>query len=398
MGKVTGSNPVSPTLKINTNMKILSIETSCDETGVSVVEYSKTDNGYKYNVIADALFTQTSHEEYGGVMPTIAKREHRKSFPEMLKKALKTSNTYSETTNTEVIDEILNIFSADQESLVVFKDELSNIEKPDIDLIAVTNGPGLSPCLQIGVNFSKALSVLWDIPIVPINHMEGHLVAALTKEDTIKEPKYPLLTLLVSGGHTELILSNTKNSYEKIGSTLDDASGEAFDKVARLLDLGFPGGAKISALSKDGEDIYDFPRPMLHSQDYNFSFSGLKTAVLYKVNEIKEARSDNMLTDTDKKNISRSFEESVIDVLIKKTFKAIEEYGVMSIALGGGVSANQKLRDAFENLASTSGIDSYIPERSLSTDNSVMIALSAIYGEHSPKDVNKISVDSNLSL
>ena len=381
-------------------MAIISIETSCDETGVSIIDYKINKDFIEFNTLANELFSQIDiHKEFGGVFPTLAKRSHKEFLPKLIKSALKNANLLNEENKITDIDikKIENFFDRDTEAGEIFLKELSRIKKPiKIEAIAVTNGPGLSPCLHVGVNFAKALSYLWDIPIYPINHMKGHLVASLAEGNKIIMPKFPLLSLLVSGGHTELIYSETMNEFIKLGSTKDDAVGEAFDKVARILDYPFPGGPSISKIAEKAresrEDKYNFTRPIIHDKSFDFSYSGLKTAVLYAVNKI-----DNV-TETDKEDIARSFEDAAVDVLIKKTEDAIKKYSPKSLSVGGGVSANKLLRTKIQELGDRHKIDVYIPEIHLTTDNALMISLASIYGKNEQTSPDSLNVDSNLSF
>jgi N6-L-threonylcarbamoyladenine synthase len=251
-------------------------------------------------------------------------------------------------------------------------------KKPDIDMLAVTAGPGLEPALWVGINFARALSLIWDIPLLPINHMEGHLASVLLDD---KVGTFPALALLISGGHTELIRIEKWGSYDKIGQTLDDAVGEAYDKVARMLGLPYPGGPEISKLAEMGRrdtvPTIVFPRPMMHSGDYNFSFSGLKTAVLYKVQEL------GTLSDTQKIEIATAFEDAVTEVLVHKVKKAIQEYNAESLIVGGGVIANTHLRNSLQTLAEEEGVQLYVPDKALTTDNAVMIAMAAYISQFS---------------
>ncbi|MDP3762596.1 MAG: tRNA (adenosine(37)-N6)-threonylcarbamoyltransferase complex transferase subunit TsaD, partial [bacterium] len=238
-------------------MKILAIETSCDETAISVLEVKKTKFGHDFSILSNQVASQVKiHAPFGGVVPNLAKREHRKNLPILLKRALKESK----------------------------------LRKPNA--VAVTYGPGLEPALWEGIEFAKALSKKWRVPLVPVNHLEGHIYSSLMQKSKFKIQNFgifPLLTLIVSGGHTELVFQKKHLAYKILGETLDDAAGEAFDKVARMLGLGYPGGPRLAKLAQKGNPkAINFPRPMLHSKDLNFSFSGLKTSVLYKLRELKK--------------------------------------------------------------------------------------------------------------
>ncbi len=280
---------------------------------------------------------------------------------------------------------------------------LSNTEKPDVDAIAVTSGPGLEPALWVGINFAQALGEVWNLPVYPINHMEGHIVSPLFEIGKTKNIAFPALSLLISGGHTELVLMKNWLQYEVIGQTKDDAVGEAFDKVARMLALPYPGGPEISKLAEQisAEDAaalgVKFPRPMLHSPDFNFSFSGLKTAVLYF---IKKQEAIAPMTPALKAAIARDFEDSVVDVLIGKTRKALEQHTVKTLILGGGVIANKKIRSAFETLATEfSDVTLLLPPMQLTTDNAVMIAVACYFNMLMDKKPQKgIIAQGNLAL
>ncbi len=273
-------------------MIILSIETSCDETAISIVEVVGDFPNAKYEVLGNALFSQIDiHREFGGVFPTIAKREHIATILPMLEKALNQAGfepVFTPDLNPEEIINIQTILNRENglaEQILHFH---KKIGKPAIDVIAVTSGPGLEPALWVGINFAKALSYLWNVPVIPVDHMEGHILASVFDNHKLPELKFPALALLVSGGHTEMILMENWGKYKKIGQTRDDAVGEAFDKVARLINVPYPGGPEIGRLAKEARErnlpIFEmFTRPMLHSDDFDFSFSGLKTAVRYSV-------------------------------------------------------------------------------------------------------------------
>jgi N6-L-threonylcarbamoyladenine synthase len=257
------------------------------------------------------------------------------------------------------------------------------IQKPAVDAIAVTQGPGLEPALWVGINGAIALSLVWDIPLYPIHHMEGHIIASIIsqKDGTYEVPELelPACALLISGGHTELVRIPKLRSYKVIGKTRDDAVGEAFDKAARMLDLPYPGGPEISRLAeharKEGiivdEDLR-LPRPMIHSGDLAFSWSGLKTAVLTRVNKRKP------IDDITKKMLALEFENSVTDVLVSKVKQAMYETRAKTLIVGGGVSANTHIREALKTLASTEDFTLFVPERALSTDNGLMIAATGL--------------------
>lgn len=404
-------------------MKILSIETSCDETAVSIIEASGDLASPKFSILGNALYSQIStHAEYGGVFPALAKREHTLNLVPMLKLATShafdvslTSSTQSrenspaQNGNIELTDElrkqILEILSRENDLGPALLEFLNTHEVYEVDAIAVTQGPGLEPALWVGISFAKALAVALNKPLIPINHMEGHIVSVLTESSELNDVsspqtdntstpvvQFPALALLISGGHTELVLSKDWHQYEIIGQTVDDAVGEAFDKVARIIGLPYPGGPKISKLAKESREEelkkkypeldWQLPRPMLKSSDFNFSFSGLKTAVLYAVRdrlkqrETKKGTPESVeLSDIEQKILAEEFENAVTDVLTHKTRRAIEETNSQTLIIGGGVIANTYIREAFKKVSDETGVTLFTPSISLSTDNSVMIGV-----------------------
>jgi N6-L-threonylcarbamoyladenine synthase len=369
-------------------MKVLSIETSCDDTGIALFKATGGVDGASFEVLANEVSSQIDiHKEYGGVFPALAKREHIKNLPIVLNKILK-------------------------------KHKLENSKKP-FDLIVVTSGPGLEPALWTGIVFAKELSLKYKIPVMPVNHMEGHILSVFAKEKgKFKLPKtgnkkdqlaFPLLSLLVSGGHTELVLSKSWMDYKIIGQTLDDAVGEAFDKTARMLGLPYPGGPEISKLAeqgrksvlkslgrsdKDAEKNISLPRPMMYSKNFDFSFSGLKTAVLYLIKKIGK------LDEETKIQIALEFENAAIDVLVHKTKKAIEKYNTQTLLVGGGVSANKHLRNTINKEIKNNKI--LFPEKKLSTDNALMTGIVGYlrFIERGKKGIalHKIKAQGNLDL
>jgi N6-L-threonylcarbamoyladenine synthase len=393
-------------------MKILGIETSCDETGICIIETTgKETSDFSIKILGNQLYSQIAlHAQFGGVFPMMAKREHAKNLVPLFEKCLEESNLKKDSNKNnfteEKVEKIKNILVYEQGLFEDFINLAKKIERPEIDAIAVTNGPGLEPALWVGVCFAKALGEAWNIPIIPTNHMEGHIVVGALISQTepkvykLKPVNFPAISLLVSGGHTQLVLSKENQKYEIIGNTKDDAIGEAFDKVARILGLPYPGGPQISKLAEkdrtefpDKKTSYPLPRPMIHSKDLNFSFSGIKTAVLYTVQKIEN------ITDAIKQEIAREFEDAVIEVIIKKTQKAVEAYGAKTIIIGGGVSANKKIRNDFAVLANTLGIELMIPEFSASTDNAFMIALAGFLNINSGKQPETdFKAKGNLSL
>jgi len=364
-------------------MRILSIETSCDETAISIIEAIGDFPTATYQILGNALFSQIEiHKEFGGVFPMVAKREHAKTLVPMLEQAF-TEAELLENNPTELDHnenkEITSFLEREEGLAQSLLDFLHTHELSEIDLIAVTSGPGLEPALWVGISFAKALAVILKCPVVPVNHMEGHILAALynvVEDNTLASIAFPAIALLISGGHTELVLMKGWAQYEKIGETRDDAVGEAFDKVARLMGLSYPGGPEIGRRASEartaGLPLYKdkLPRPMIGTDDCDFSFSGLKTAVRYAID-------NREMTEDEKNALSRDFEEAVTEVLLKKTTKAIDNFDAQTLIIGGGVSANIFIRRSFETelLRTHPDVEIYLPHRNLSTDNSIMIAL-----------------------
>lgn len=346
------------------SMKMLALETSCDETGVALLE--QTDQ--KIIVRADALASQVDiHKETGGVVPNVAAREHAKALPPLLKKVM-----------TE-----------------------TGVTGAEVDAIAVTVGPGLEPALFQGVNLAKELAEKWQKPIVPVSHLEGHVYSALlTPSDEVKhwstsKVTFPALALIVSGGHTLLVKVAGHLKYEILGSTVDDAAGEAFDKVARLLGLSYPGGPAVSKLAERGNPTaFAFPRPMKNSGDLNFSFSGLKTAVLYKLRELKK------IDEQTRANIAASFQAAVVDSLVTKVERAIQQTNPKTLLLAGGVAANTTLRETMQSLATQEKIPLRIAPLALCGDNAVMIGLVGLFARAAGRTVpiEKITPQADLTL
>ena len=402
-------------------MKILAIETSCDETAVAVVEAEGDEKSARFTVLGNALLSQIDiHKEYGGVFPALAKREHAKNLVPLLEAALEEAELLHEDTQAipdETHDTITKLLEREptlDEQLLAF---LAETETPDVDAIAVTAGPGLEPALWVGINFAKALSLAWQKPIVAVNHMEGHVLAALTSRNhaaggtpsgalaartkaksqvmsqesreilEIQDVSLPVLALLISGGHTELVLMREWLSYELLGQTRDDAVGEAYDKVARMMGLPYPGGPEVSKLSEtlretesdpvsgNLETPFSLPRPMLHDNTCDFSFAGLKTAVLYLLKD------RSALADDEKTQLAYEFENAVVEVLWKKTGRALLDSGAQTLVLGGGVSANTHIRRVFKDKVAKEhpGVALFIPPARLTTDNAIMIALAGYY-------------------
>jgi len=336
-------------------MKILAIETSCDDTCSAIVEAKR---GNSFKIISSIISSQVKlHAKYGGVFPSLAKREHQKNLPIVVKKAL------------------------------------SLAKNPKIDLIAVTSGPGLEPCLWTGINFGKELSEKMNLPIIPANHIESHILANIISKNLV----FPAVCLIVSGGHTQIILAKEIGKYQILGETRDDAAGECFDKTARILGLSYPGGPIISkkaANLKNRKLNISLPRPMIYQKNYDFSFSGLKTAVLYdfKKRSLKERKSEQYIRE-----MSAEIQQTIIDVLIKKTLKAAKDCRAKSIVLSGGVSANKELRKQFQKAVDSRMILS-LPDEKLCTDNAAMVAVAGYFSWKKKKNWKKIEANANLRI
>jgi len=388
-------------LRYDHGMKILAIETSCDDTGISILQEKKG----QFKVLSNIVSSQQIHQNYGGVFPMMAKREHQFNLLPAFKKALRESKLLISKPKFLISNKkrgvIEKILEKEQELLPQLIEFLENYEKPKLDILAVTHGPGLEPCLWVGVNFAKSLSFIWDLPIIPVNHIEAHiLVNFLPKIDEssklkVKSSKlFPAICLVVSGGHTQLILMKKIGTYKIIGETRDDAAGECFDKAAKILGLGYPGGPIISQIAaRQKKSGIQLPRPMIHSEDYDFSFSGLKTAVLYATREQKHG-----LTQPYIAKMCTAVQDAIIDVLLKKTFNAAKYYNVKTIILGGGVSANQELRKQFQLKAKKENLGVMIPEKNLSTDNGLMIAIASYFHRKNTTPWQKIKANANLRV
>jgi N6-L-threonylcarbamoyladenine synthase len=426
-------------------MRLLAIETSCDETAVAILE-AQSDEGVgtgegnsaaTFTVLSHALISQVEiHREFGGVYPAVAKREHAKNVVPLLGTALEEAELLHE--DTQIIPEDIRtqlgaMLSREPELAEAFFSFITETERPEIDAIAVTSGPGLAPALWVGVNFAQALALVWNIPLVPVNHMEGHFLVGLThssEDGTVPEStdggkhvlripnlETPILGLLISGGHTQLMLMEKWLSYRLLGETRDDAVGEAFDKVARMMGLPYPGGPEISRLAvKAREDTgsmpggekrarhYTLPRPMIHSDDFNFSFSGIKTAVLYllrdwqKENPEQEAQLDSF----PREELAHEFENAVTEVLISKTARGLSETQAQILVLGGGVSANLHIQQEFKKTLADKFpyVDFYVPPAGLTGDNAVMIGIAGFYRASRQEFVEpgNLIADGNLSL
>ena len=451
-------------------MKILAIETSCDETAIALVDVTEKGSKTKFKILANEVSSQVAiHAKFGGVFPMMAKREHGNNILKILEKVLADSkllkpNSKSFSLDKKIENKIRKILERENDLAERFIDFANQFKTPKIDAITVTTGPGLEPALWVGVSFAKALSYCWGTPFVPANHMEGHIFSVFPSDSetfTIDSNKkiFPAISLLVSGGHTEIVLMKDWMKYKKLGKTRDDASGEAFDKVARLLDIPYPGGPGVSKLaakerseeaSKLSRELGDtafgelassterargifqqknirvskssipsgsinLPRPMINSKDYDFSFSGLKTAVLYLVRDLKEKYNEKELiklfgpNSSWQQKIACEFENSVIEVLVSKTTRAIKEYEAKTLIVGGGVSANTYLQEMMnkeiakinDNKKDSDKIKVFFPSRKLTGDNALMIAIAGYYqfkNKKIAKNLNSVKANGNLSL
>ncbi|NOQ68084.1 tRNA (adenosine(37)-N6)-threonylcarbamoyltransferase complex transferase subunit TsaD [Patescibacteria group bacterium] len=399
-------------------MIILAIETSCDETAVAIVKFSKN----KAEVLANIVSSQVkAHSKFGGVVPSLASRMHLKNMVPVLTRALKSAEKKLDHSKSGVHSLECKNFNLNETNFYRLKPELQNY----IDYIAVTNGPGLIPALMIGVNAARSLSYTLDKPLIGIHHIEGHIYANWLTPKKLQagklwKPEFPIICLTVSGGHTQIILMKKDLNYKIIGETMDDAAGEAFDKVAKLLGFGYPGGPLIEKMAKKGDrNKFKFTRPMINSKNYNFSFSGLKTAVLYEVRSKQNFPPDKggwgvgsvevSLDNQYKSDIAASFQQAVIDVLISKTIKAAKQYKAKNIILGGGVSANKELQKQFMEEIPLAPFDKggvtfpkfRILNTNLSTDNALMVAVAAYCRIKNNKGIGNwksVKADANLKL
>jgi N6-L-threonylcarbamoyladenine synthase len=362
-------------------MKILAIETSCDETALAIISAQGGLQKPGFRILENLVASQIKiHRPFGGVVPNLAKREHIKNLPILLARIM---NNELRIKNKQTI--------------------IHNSKFIIPDIIAVTVGPGLEPCLWTGINFAKDLAKKLDKPLIGVNHLKGHLYSFLLSQ----KPKtlFPAIALIVSGGHTILLLMKNLTVWKKLGETRDDAAGEAFDKVARLLNLPYPGGPFLEKLANYGSSTsIDFPRPMIYQKNYDFSFSGLKTAVLYYLR-------DNVLKTKNysprfageagklKANIATSFQQAVIDVLLSKTFRASQEFKAKSIFLSGGVAANKALQKEFKlkikNLKLK--INFLVPPKNFETDNAAMTGVAAYFDYLKNKKLRLVA-QPNLNL
>lgn len=368
-------------------MRVLAIETSCDETAIALVEGVGDEHSARFQILGNALLSQIEvHKPYGGVFPALAKREHAKNLVPMLSQAFAEAGESVSHVDIDasVREKVIEVLAREEGLADALFEYVEASGLPAFDVIAVTSGPGLEPALWVGVNVAKALSLLSGAPIVAAHHMEGHILSALAnmkseREMVIEGVELPLLALLISGGHTELQCMREWLSYERIGATRDDAVGEAFDKVARILGLPYPGGPEVSRLAEarrvaGAPTNISLPRPMLDSGTCDFSFAGLKTAVLYLTK-------DREIDEDERSRIAEEFENAAAEVLVKKTLRAIGDTGAKTVVLGGGVSANTHIRRVFtqELVAAFPEVRLCIPSVVLTTDNAVMIALAGFY-------------------
>ncbi len=330
-------------------MLVLGVESSCDETAVSIVRDGK-------EVLANVVLTQIDiHTKFGGVVPEIASREH-----------------------------VYNVSMCFEEAF-----NQSGLKPSDIDLVAVTKGPGLIGSLLVGVNAAKTFSLMYNKPLIGINHLAGHIYANAIEH----EMKFPAIALLVSGGNTELIYMKEHFSFELIGETLDDAVGEAYDKVARVVGIGYPGGPKVDKLAHLGKDTYHLPRVTLGDNNYNFSFSGLKSAVI-NLHHNAEQRGEEI----DVNNLCASFQEAVTDVLVEKALRACKEYNVSQLIVAGGVSANKGLKEKFAATNKNPNLEICIPSIKYCTDNAVMLAAAGYYRYMKNNTLDDLTLNADASL
>ncbi|WP_288362726.1 tRNA (adenosine(37)-N6)-threonylcarbamoyltransferase complex transferase subunit TsaD [uncultured Spongiibacter sp.] len=310
-------------------MRVLGLESSCDETGVAIYDSER-------GLLADALYSQIAlHAEFGGVVPELASRDHVRKLLPLVRQVL----------------------------------DSANLRGSDIDAVAYTAGPGLAGALMVGACAGRAMAYAWGVPALAVHHMEGHLLAPML-EDTA--PEFPFIALLVSGGHTQLVRVDGIGNYRLLGESLDDAAGEAFDKAAKMLGLPYPGGPQLAKAAAQGDvSRFTFPRPMVNRPGLDFSFSGLKT---YTLNTVAECRADGQLSDGDRNDIAAAFQEAVVDTLTIKCLRALKQEGLRRLVIAGGVSANTALRERLEGRLATIGAAVYYPRPAYCTDNGAMIA------------------------
>ena len=402
----------------NNDMRILGIESSCDETAAAVLEFEDTKiqryedtKGVPVRILSNIVHSQiATHRKTGGIVPEVAAREHVQKIIPVVEEALKSVRHPGHDQDPD-------------------SGQARMTDRPPVDAIAVTYGPGLITSLLVGVETARTLSWAWNVPVVAVNHMEGHISAAFLqprndpsfakasegRQYLISNIQYPALALVVSGGHTELVLIKKPLYYHIIGATRDDAVGEAFDKVAKILGLEYPGGPVVSKLAESGDpEVFPFSAPMIKSPDYDFSFSGIKTAVLYKVRDITSSslrakrsnpRSDSgqaRMTTSQRNDICAGFQKAAVDVLVAKTIRAVKEYKIKTVMLAGGVAANKQLRTQLGDALNSQILNTkyVIPELQFCTDNAVMIATAGYF--HALKKQftpwKKLDVDPNVVL
>jgi len=327
---------------------VLGIESSCDETSASIVKENK--------IVSNIIYSQEIHNQFGGVVPEIASREHQKHITVVVDKAIKEAS----------------------------------IHISMIDAIAVTYGAGLKGALLVGINFAKGMSIALGIPYIGINHLEGHLFSNITDNSNLS---FPFISLVVSGGHTQIWKVNSIGDYVLLANTVDDAAGEAFDKGARLLGLGYPGGPEIQKVAKDGSpDFIDFPRPTVKKNKFNFSFSGLKTALLYRIKDMDESYKIKNLH-----HIASSYQEAIVDTLLDRIEKISNEEKINDISIAGGVAANTRFRYKAEQLSLKMNLNIYFPPMQLCTDNAGMIAMAG-YEKISNNLFSNLDLEANPNL
>ena len=331
---------------------ILGIESSCDDTSAAVIR-----DGY---LLSNVIASQQVHKDFGGVVPELASRAHEQNIVPVVSQALRKAG----------------------------------VKASDLTAIAFTRGPGLLGSLLVGTSFAKALSLSLDIPMVMVNHLHGHLMAGFVREDgkPVREPSFPYLCLLVSGGNSQIVRVDSPLEYEILGQTIDDAVGEAFDKCSKMLGLGYPGGPVIDRLAKLGDPLrFKFAKPHIPGLDY--SFSGVKTSLLYFVRD--RMAEDPSFLENNKEDLCASFQKTLVDILMDKLIKAARQTGIREIAIGGGVSANSGLRSRITEEGRRRGWNTYLPEFKFTTDNAAMIAVAGYFrykaGERTPLDVAPVS-------
>lgn len=407
-------------------MNILSIETSCDETAMTLMSIEGGIESPSIEIHKEIVASQVDvHKEFGGVVPMLAKREHLKNLPVLYRKIFGMTNNKC-------------LMSNEEKKSITHNPPVSATTNPgkpptihEVDLIAVTVGPGLEPALWTGINVAQELSQQHNIPVVGVNHLHGHMYSFLLEQKTEKNKnqtnkiqknndlylgdcvlEFPAVVLLVSGGHTMLVLMKSMTEYEKLGETRDDAVGECFDKVARMLGFEYPGGPEISQHALKGNaDAIEFPSPMIHEDNYDFSYSGLKTSVLYYLRNwvVKEKgvppesellNSDMLaqsLPDVLKNDVAASFQEAAIRPLVHKTAKAIREHGARSVILGGGVAANKRLREVLTQAVTQEGAQVSMPPLTYCMDNATMIGIAG-YVTHHQKWRLPLEANGNLDV